>query len=443
MHIHHVIHEVYQRLQRRHIRGLCSRAQHHSATLALGQRGRGVAPDGRSTMRHAHQQGVQRRPQILRIRLRKGGQLRHADRRVQPQDGANLGPRVLGSELLCENRRLQLLHLFPVVCSGGIVRRRVRNEFRPGANELILHGLFRGLVQVPVLLPRLELQLLLDLARQMQAGNHAVHDCREREHLVRGLDDLVAVIPFGQPSLLVQSIDVRHAGAEEPGRIGVAPQHQVAEAGVVEEGRVRHDARAEELVLVEEVDAIDAAQRREVVPEEALQAALTDQGEVPHHLVEARGRLGNFDVLSPLRAKDLANLGDLNQPAQVVEHVAAVPRLRILPQQLNVVVTALLQGRAELRERLVLVHKLVQDLEGPVRREHRVRVVTRQQLVEQRAVHIPHFQTILQRGLDVIAGKHVSRAHLQVDGLEQLVIAEMRLHLFGRRPLGVVEVLLA
>ena len=240
-----------------------------------------------------------------------------------------------------------------------------------GAEELLEHGERLGaaslqlLELVGVLLPQRRVDAVVQTG-----GVEGDADGDQGQHLVVLLGDGVVL------RVLLEVLcpgDVDHDVVEHADGVGVAAHHHVRETHVVVGREVGGHDPGESRLLVE-LDVVERLEREAEVSEESVHPKQTDDGEIAQHAVQVLGAVfpgdGGGVLVSLHRRHLLRDLGSLDQRVQHVEHTVAAPRVGVLPQQsdflLTVGVALASDSRSVRAERVELVDELIDDIPCPV-----------------------------------------------------------------------------
>lgn len=137
--------------------------------------------------------------------------------------------------------------------------------------------------------------------------------------------------------------------AEHADGVGVAAHHHVGETHVVVGREVgSHDASEHGLFV--ELDIVEGLEGEAEVAEESVDAQKTDDGEVAKHPVEVLGTVlagnGHGVFIATTSSKLLDDVGPLDQGVQDVQNAVASPGVRVLAQDLDLLLVASLSGKA-------------------------------------------------------------------------------------------------
>lgn len=165
--------------------------------------------------------------------------------------------------------------------------------------------------------------------------------------------------------------DVDQNVAEHADSVRVAAHHHVGETNVVVGGEVSgHDTGKHGLLV--HLNVVESLEGKAEVSQQTVDPQKSDDREVTQHLVQrARTVLsgnGKGVLISLDSSHLLVDLGSLDEGVQNVEDRVAAPRVRVLAQQLCLLLvgTASCDAVAVSAERFELVDELVDDIPRPV-----------------------------------------------------------------------------
>lgn len=194
-------------------------------------------------------------------------------------------------------------------------------------------------------------------------------DGNQSVHLVVLLGDRIVVVAALLEVLRARDVD--QDVAEHADSVGVAAHHHVGETDIVVGGEVgSHDASKHGLLV--HLNVVESLESETEVSQQTVDSQKSDDREVTQHLVKrARAVLsGNRQgVLISLDSSQLlVYLRSLDEGVQDVKDRVAAPRVRVLAQQLCLLLVGTASGDAVAvsAERLKLVDELINDIPRPV-----------------------------------------------------------------------------
>lgn len=159
--------------------------------------------------------------------------------------------------------------------------------------------------------------------------------------------------------------------AEHADGIRVPSHHHVGETDIVVCGEVSgHDASEHGLLV--ELNVVERLERQTEVSEQAVHSQQANDGKVAQHLIQGAvsilAGVGTCVLAALHCCKLLTDLRSLDERVQDVEHTVAAPRVRVLAQQLDLLLVVIFQRNllAVAAEAVELVDELVDYVPGPV-----------------------------------------------------------------------------
>src|SRR6056297_1457979 len=214
-------------------------------------------------------------------------------------------------------------------------------------------------------------------------------------------------------------------------------------------------------------DRFSYRQRILEVSQQALQAIQAHEREVPEKVMQLariryqrhRSRTSTLALRTTLAERCnlqyLPHLGDLDELVEEVEDFVHRPHVLVIEHGLELrLVYCALEGRGPILASLLeLVDELVNDVKGPLARDHNLRAVSARclrhgvpRLVldegrEERAVVLPGTYPVLHCGLHIFVLKESLKSHLCIEQQEDSILLHERGHFLRLGPRIVVKLL--